>query len=189
MNESENIVLKPRYLKFAQGIINGDDQYVAYKNAGFKCKNNSVARKLASRLMTKEDIRNYIAIHSAKVQAEAEEKDIITVLETLQELVRLGTADPSNIFDERGNIKNIKDIDENTRKAIASVEVDEIKVAGVTVGQTKKVKFWNKNEALNTIAKHLGMLIDRKDITSTIIIKELNALKPAQLKQLAESVN
>ena len=85
--------------------------------------------------------------------------------------------------------KNIKDIDENTRKAIASVEVDEIKVAGVTVGQTKKVKFWNKNEALNTIAKHLGMLIDRKDITSTIIIKELNALKPAQLKQLAESVN
>ena len=41
--------------------------------------------------------------------------------------------------------------------ALASVEVDELREEGAVVGVTQKIKFWDKNSAIEKAMKHLGM--------------------------------
>jgi hypothetical protein len=47
-------------------------------------------------------------------------------------------------------------MDLDTRAAIASMEVDERKVDGIVV-RTVKIKFWDKNAALEKAMRHLGV--------------------------------
>ena len=48
-------------------------------------------------------------------------------------------------------------MDDDTRAAVASFEIDERKVDGVVVGRTTKIKLWDKNRALEMAMRHLGL--------------------------------
>jgi phage terminase small subunit len=60
--------------------------------------------------------------------------------------------DPRKLFDHRGQVLPLEQMDEDTRAAIASVEVDAV--------GTKKVKLWDKRAALDSLARCLGMFKD-----------------------------
>jgi len=55
--------------------------------------------------------------------------------------------DPARLYHEDRSLKNITEMDDDTRAAIASIEIDESKVDGVVVGHTTKIKLWDKNRA------------------------------------------
>ena len=54
--------LRPRLIKFCEGIIQGKSQVESYKLAGFKVKNDNVASVYASRLLELSKIKTYINI-------------------------------------------------------------------------------------------------------------------------------
>lgn len=178
--------LGTKHKRFVNMVVNGKAQDAAYIEAGFKAKNNDIARALASRMLTKENIAKYFALQSAKLQKAIETKTEVSVLKTVSELARIGYCDPVNIFDEGGNLKEIKDMDENTRRAIASVEVRTETREGVKTAEIAKIRFWNKNDALKTIATYLGILVEKHEHSGTLVVKELKDLPKDELLKLAE---
>ena len=75
---------------------------------------------------------------------------------TLREVARLAYSDPRKFYDEKGNLKPIHMLDDDSAACIAGIEVDEIKVGDVVIGQTKKYKHWDKKGALDMAMKHHG---------------------------------
>jgi phage terminase small subunit len=65
--------------------------------------------------------------------------------------------DPARLYHEDRSLKNITEMDDDTRAAIASIEIDESKVDGVVVGHTTKIKLWDKNRALEMAMRHLRL--------------------------------
>ena len=83
----------------------------------------------------------------ARQRAEAAELETVR---TLREVARLAYADIGRLFDADGMLVPLADLDEDTRAAIASVEL-------WPDGTPKKIKFWSKIEALDMAMRHAGL--------------------------------
>ncbi len=97
----------------------------------------------------------------------------------LTELHRIASADIGHAFDKDGCLLPIHSIPENVRRAISSIEVDEIwdweddgqgGRKKVCIGLTKKVKFWEKTKSLETLGKHLALWIEKLEHSGEINI-------------------
>jgi phage terminase small subunit len=105
-------------------------------------------------------IREALARRTARVEIKSDD--------VLRELMRVLGSDLSMAFNADGTIKPIHEIPEDTRRAIASIETDEL-FSGtgkdrVQVGVTRKIKFWSKDKAIENAMRHLGMLRDRVSV-------------------------
>ena len=179
MPRGDNLPPKQRlFLKEWAIDKNGAEAYKrAYKYTG----NN--ADVLAGQLLVK---LGKLGLIEAEIKAQ-EDKAIITANRVLTELARLATVDIAQAFDDNGNLLDIQDIPEDVRRAISGVEVEVLTEwkdgKKNPIGYTKKLKFWDKNKSLETIARHLRMLVDireTKDLDNDIII-----LTDPQLAQIA----
>ena len=109
------------------------------------------------------------------IQAKEEFKNLdVTIERVLQELVRCAFADPENMFDEYGELKEIKDIDEDTRRAIAGFDIIEsIDRKTGEIRTTKKYKFVCKKSTIELLGRYLAMFTDKKEILEKIkVIKD-----------------
>lgn len=166
--------LSGRRLMFAMEYLVDLNGSAAYIRAGYKAKNGDVAKACASRLLTDANVRAFI-------QAETARRRTVLGLtgETIvRELLCIARADIAAAFRPDGTLKPMHEIPEDTRRAIAAVDV--VEMAGgmeIEVGKpgsdgaesggvrhvaeyTKKVKFWPKDKALELLGKHLGVLVD-----------------------------
>jgi len=85
------------------------------------------------------------------------EKYELTADAVIQSLAQAVYFDPRKLYDEHGNLKAIKDLDDNTAAALAGLEVAEMRSDGEVIGHTKKVKWLDKNTAREQAMKHLGL--------------------------------
>jgi phage terminase small subunit len=146
---------------FAQALAKGETAEASYALAGYK-----PSRSAASRLSTNVNVQARIK-EIAERSADLAEIDIAR---TLRELVRLGTSDVRKLFSENGSLIPISDLDDDTAAAVASVEVITKTLAPDADGNREveyvhKLKLWDKNSALDKIAKHLGMFVERIEHT------------------------
>lgn len=95
-----------------------------------------------------------------------EDRTEITQDRVLKELARLGFADLRDIFTPSGHLKQPSEWSDAMGAAVSSVEV-VIRPSGEfdedgrpEVEHVHKIKLWDKNSALEKIAKHLGMFAD-----------------------------
>lgn len=160
---------------FAQAIARGLSASEAYVAAGYK-----ESRSAASRLSTNVNIEARVAELLTKGAQRAE----IDVARVLKELVRLGTSDIRNAFTEEGQLKSPQDWTDDFAASVASVEVvtrvlpgqadEEQEPQGhggslkrnrnAKVEYVHKIKVWDKNSALEKIAKHLGMFVEMSKV-------------------------
>jgi len=109
----------------------------------------------------------------------------ISVDGTLRELRRLVYSDPRNFFDEHGNLLEIKELSDDAAACLASVEVvEEFAGKGADrqhVGYVKKVKFWDKNSAIEKAMKHLG-LFERDNAQLTPVLPPTLVIVPVRAK-------
>ncbi len=98
--------------------------------------------------------------------------DIIDPDRVFREMARIGFADTSQIFDEQGNLKPIKDWPAGLRRALAGVEVVKrnLTAGDGEIDQILKVKFWDKPKVLEQMAKVLQMFKDQVEHTGGIEI-------------------
>ena len=136
----------------------------AYKVAYPNCKKDDSARKSGSRLLTIVDIQEYI---SEKVK-EREKRTEVTQDMVIRELSRIAFLDIRKLYNESGGLKNIQDIDDETIKAISSLEtLEEYDGYGEDkkqIGNTQKVKLLDKLKALELLGRHLGMFKEKVDV-------------------------
>lgn len=137
----------------------------AYKVAYPNCKKDETASAAGSRMLGNVKVQEYIQ----EQQREREKRTKVTQDMIVNELAKIAFLDISNLYNENGGLKNIQDIDENTRRAISSLETfEEFEGYGEDrekVGDTKKVKLIDKTKALELLGKHLGMFKDKIDIS------------------------
>lgn len=134
-------------------IRNGGNGKQAAIEAGYSPK---TAESQASRLLRNVKVSKVVALNRAQVVESAMKKTELSVERTLVEVSRLGFHDPRRMLTDAGAVKPMKEWDDEIAACVASMEVEEITVNGVAVGTLKKVKFWDKNSALEKAMKHLG---------------------------------
>lgn len=81
----------------------------------------------------------------------------VTPEQIVKELAILAFLDPADFYDESGNLLEIRKMPHAARRALAGMDVEDLRRSGESIGQLRKVKFWNKREALSDLASILGM--------------------------------
>jgi len=142
---------------FAQAMAKGKPQAEAYVLAGYKA-----SEPHASRLASDGKVQARMAELAEKSAVRAE----IDISQVLRELACIGMADLREAFNANGSIKDPAEWSDELAAAISSVEFADGKVA--------KVRLWDKNAALDKIAKHFGMFIERQEVTVTHRFSDLS---------------
>jgi phage terminase small subunit len=125
-----------------------------------------------------------IAARVRELQALHLKRHVVTVDRVLQEFARLAFLDIRKAFDADGNLKPIHEMDDDTAAAIAGLEVEVKRITGEAdddlegqphggalkrqygaSARLHKIKLTDKKGALDSLARHLGMFVDKTEIT------------------------
>lgn len=135
-------------------LANGGNAKQAAIKVGYSAK---TADQQGSRLLKDVKVREIIEASREKALDEAD----VSLKEVILEAKRLALFDPRRLFDAEGNLKPIKDLDADTAAALAQIDVYEEFIGQgdnrQKIGETKKIKLWDKNAALEKLFKHLGL--------------------------------
>ena len=86
----------------------------------------------------------------------------LTAEQVLRELARIGFSDIRPLFDEHDALRPVSTLDEQTAAMISSFEQDALFSGSGKdrhqIGVTKKIKLWDKVQALATLARHFKLL-------------------------------
>ncbi len=140
-----------RFKLFAEAYLsnNGNATHAALA-AGFSPK---TAASQGSRLLKNVKVKQYLDSRRAEVLT----KVGLTTERTLLEVARLAYSDLRKLYHPDGRLKAVHELDDDAAATIASLEVDEITVGENVIGVTKKLKQWDKGQALDKAMKHLGL--------------------------------
>lgn len=137
------------------------------------------ARQMASRLLSKANVQEAIAVaRKAQTQRTNERADRV-----IQELSRIAYADPRKLFHPDGTLKAIPDLDDDAAATVAQLEVfEEYEGAGKgrrAVGQTRKLKQWDKVAALVNLGKHFKLFnsLDGDDLAGAVVITGIEVVR------------
>jgi phage terminase small subunit len=156
------VLENPKHEAFSQGLAKGLSASEAYVAAGYK-----ESRSAASRLSTNVNVEARIA----ELVNKGAEKAGTSIAHVLSELTRLGFSDIRKAFTESGSILPPAEWDDDFAAAVAGIEVvsrntnEKDDEGRMVIEHVHKIKFWDKNSALEKLAKHLGMFIDRTELT------------------------
>lgn len=145
--------LNPKQLRFVQEYLVDTNATQACIRAGYSPK---AAKVTGSRMLANANVGAAVRW----LQQTVAERLGITVERVLLERKRLALHDIRKLYDEKGNLLPVHQLDEDTAAALASVEVDEITAGDTTIGQTRKVKLADKDKSLAALEKHLGLYKD-----------------------------
>lgn len=135
----------------------GMTQAEAAIKAGFKGRDPKQAGWLIER-------RPRVKARLQRIETDALLATGISRAQIVRELARVAMLDPRQILDEFGNVKDFDQIDGDTAAALAGMEVEELfEGSGQErrqTGMVRKVKFWNKVEALKELSKIARLVQD-----------------------------
>lgn len=146
--------------RFCQEYLKDLNGTRAYQAVYPKAKAGA-ARTNAARLLAKARVAAYLGELATSQKARLElEADTI-----LRELMRLALVDPAEAFDDAGNLRPLREMPLDLRRAIAGIDVVSVQVTGdeqrTTTTAVRKVRFWDKVKALETLGRHLALWTDK----------------------------
>lgn len=153
------------------------EHYAALLDAGKAAKAAGYSEKTATQQGYQQLQNPLVQKRIAALREKTAERVHISIDMIIGELWKLANCDISEAFDDKGQLKPIKEIPEEVRKAISGVEIlEEFEGYGqerTQIGWTKKVRFWDKNKALDALGRHLGMFVEKKqDINVNVNIAD-----------------
>lgn len=152
--------LTKKQLMFSKEYLISMNSTESAIKAGFS---KHTASSQGSRLLKNVKVRAYV---DEQLLQRASKLDI-TPNRILEELGHIAFFDISNIFNGY-TLKEIDQLPENVRRAINSVKVREEKgQAGEVMAELTEFKTNDKLKALEMLGKHLGMFIEKKEISMT----------------------
>jgi phage terminase small subunit len=153
-----------RRRRFVDAYLKDPNGTHAAIEAGYSEKG---ARQTGSILLSNPNVLAEIQKRQARLLKRAE----VTAERVLAELAAIAFLDPANFYDEAGNLIPVRNMAPEVRRALTSLEVEEI-CAGrsehrAVVGALKKIKFANKLGPLNALARYLPQFFKDKPEVST----------------------
>lgn len=130
-------------------IANGGNATDAAIKAGFTERS---ARTRGNELVKDRDIQAQIADMAKETAKRYELTADLVVRSIVQEL----SFDPANLYRDNKSLKDITELDEDTRMALASVEFEQIGGADSPVS-VRKVKWASRHQAREQAMRHLGL--------------------------------
>lgn len=154
--------LTPREARFCEEYLVDLNGTQAAIRAGYSARS---ARAHVGRLLTNEAIARRIAdlrdARSTRVGVQADD--------VLRGLWQIAMLDIGEAFDASGALKPLADMPEGVRRAIASIETEELFNGRggerASVGVTRKVRFHDKIRALDLLGQHLGLWKAKVEVT------------------------
>jgi phage terminase small subunit len=131
------------------------------------------------RLVGNGRVRAYLAKHAAKTAAEVE----VTSERVLKEIARIAFLDPRRIYAPDGSLLETHEWQDDIAAAVSGIETMERQVGDGTEVVTKKVRFWNKNTALEQLTKILQTIKDAgptQNVTLNMIYQQIVAAASQQ---------
>ena len=153
-----------KHERFAQELAKGLTIDAAYVKAGYKSH-----RANAARLRAKEDVKARVA----ELMEIGARQAGVTVEMVVTELAKIGFGDIRRAV-RWGDALAVADADGNQRivagvALLPSDEVDDATAASIAeIAQTRdglRVKFHDKRAALVDLGKHLGMFVERRELS------------------------
>lgn len=96
----------------------------------------------------------------------------------MRELMRIAMVDPAEAFGPDGSLLELREMPEHVRRAISSFDVEHRTTEDGVTRTVRKVRFWSKTQALELLGKHIGMLVERREVaTSTITLLFVQLLR------------
>lgn len=146
--------LKPREIRFCEEyIIDLNASAAAYRSGYSK----SSRRKTGCMLLKRVDVKAYIDI----IISERDERCRIKQDDVVNAYGRIAFFDIRKLYDDFGDVRNIQDLDDATAAALLTVKVSE-------GGKIESVTIADRGNALESLAKHLGMFGDVPPISNQI---------------------
>lgn len=166
-------ILTPKQQRFI-------DEYLIDLNAGAAARRAGYSPRTAARQGEYVVHFPHVAAEIARRMAARAKKAGITAEWVLERYRRIADADLRDLYDERGNLKPIREMPDELATAIAGIESEH----GVGATTVKKVRRWDAVKALDSLARHLGMFVDRSEVTVTGNLAErLEALRKRRGKR------
>lgn len=123
----------------------------------------ATAESQGSRLLRYGKVKVAVDAANQKRQARVE----VTADEVLEGLKRLAFFDPADFYEKTGALKSIHDIPKEARMALAGIEIEELFDGRgddrVRIGDTVKVKWWDRPRALELLGKHLKLFTEKHE--------------------------
>ncbi len=120
--------------------------------AGYTKKN---AKQAGSELLSFPDVKAAVR----KGQAKHSQKAELTAVRVLEELRRLAFNDIRGLFDATGRLKDMASLTEEQAASLA------LEVVRTKSGSRLKFKAIDKTKALELLAKHFSLLVERTEVT------------------------
>jgi phage terminase small subunit len=155
----EAVALTARQSRFVDEYLIDLNATQAAIRAGYSAK---TAESQGARLLRNAKVARAIQERMKK----REQRTEITQDRVLQELARIGFADLREVFTNTGNLRRPEEWSDALGAAVSAVEV-VVRPSGEydedgrpEVEHVHKIRLWDKNSALEKIARHLGMFAD-----------------------------
>jgi len=132
---------------------NGNNGTQAAIKAGYSTKG---AKEQASYLLTNNNISKFLD----QLKNDLGLRIGISAEAIASEMAKIGFSNVKSIFDEDGNLKPVSELNDAEAACISSIEVEELfegrGAKRESVGTIKKIKLWNKQQALSDLNVMLG---------------------------------
>ena len=150
--------MTPKQERFVEEYLVDLNATQAAIRAGYS---ESTARVIGHENLTKPDIQKAITERRQEMQ----QRTAITADRVLAEYAKIAFFDPRKLFTADGAIKPVQYWDDDVAAVIGGLDVVEISDDGEMIGRVKKLKLIDKKGALDSIGKHLGMFVDRTELS------------------------
>lgn len=140
----------------------------AAERAGIQGENKRI---IAWQMLQLPDVEAYIEL----LRSEQSQRTFVTADKVQNEIARLAFSDIRDYYHENGKLKLPHELSHDAAAALAGIDIDElwdynpIKDIREIVGETKKIKLYDKLNALDKLARRLGMFEKDNDQRNTIV--------------------
>ncbi|MEK6398076.1 MAG: terminase small subunit, partial [Terriglobus sp.] len=186
------VAVTPKQEKFCKAYLaNGLNATQAAITAGYSAR---TAASIGEENLKKPEIAKAIAQHTQKVMAALD----YGVERVLQQVARMAFFDPRKLYDPKGNLKPIHELDDDTVPALAGREVEEggrglivtkrkgksgrNQTSAVPVTRTAKIKLADRGSALDKLMRYHALYKDKLDVKVDVTDELAEKIAKAQAR-------
>lgn len=137
-------------------------EYLIDLNATQAAIRAGYSEKTAHNIGCENVIKPIIAAAIAEAQAKREERTEITQDRVLEEYAKLAFLNPKKFYNDKGDLIPIHLLPDDVAAALTGMDITtSFDKKSETFDTIKKIKYSDKKGALDSVAKHLGMFVDR----------------------------
>lgn len=165
------------------------DEYLVDLNSTQAAIRSGYSKKTASSIGFENLRKPEILVYIQKKRKTWSNKLEVTQERILTEYARIAFSDIRKFYNEKGMLILPGDLDDDSAAALAGIEVFEEFAFDSEgnrdhIGDTKKLKIHNKIQALDSLAKHLGMFEKDNQQRKPEVKLDISTLSPAELKAI-----